>query len=86
MLVFPPVLLATEEYDLTITMPISSSGSNVELRQVTFVTFYSQLETQVDAVTWDPCKARDQATDCNIEFLILVTVVIWPEFLWSHKS
>lgn len=65
-LFFPYVLLATEEYELTITMPVSRSGGEVEYNQVTFVTYYSQLETQVSAVTWDPCKAKGLSENCTL--------------------
>lgn len=62
----PLVLFATEEYELTITMPVSRFGGQVEYNQVTFVTYYSRTETQVSAVTWDPCKSKNAPSDCNL--------------------
>ena len=66
MFAMPFVVWATEKYDLAVTMPISEAGGKVELRQITFTTYYSPLETRVGAVTWDPCKAKDQTADCDL--------------------
>lgn len=66
MLALPLMVFASEQYDLTVTMPVSQAGGEVELKQMTFTTYYSQLETRVGAVTWDPCKANDQGSDCDL--------------------
>ena len=66
MLGFPFVVFGTEQYDLTATLPVSESGGKVELKPVTFTTYYSPLETRVSVVTWDPCQAQGQAEDCNL--------------------
>ncbi len=65
-LLLPPMALATEEYDLTVTMPIIRAGGRVGLEQVTFRTYSSPLETRVGAVTWDPCKSKGKPSDCDM--------------------
>lgn len=66
MFALPCAVSGTELYDLTIMMPISEAGGEVELRQVTFNTYYSPLETRVGVVAWDPCQAKGQTEDCSL--------------------
>lgn len=65
-LLLPSMALATEEYDLTVTMPIIRAGGRAGLEQVTFRTYSSPLETRVGAVTWDPCKSKGKSLDCDM--------------------
>ena len=58
---------ATEQYDFTVTLPvIDPTRPGVELRAMSFSSMYSPLETLVDAVTWDPCRAKGQGADCHL--------------------
>ncbi len=66
LLAFSFALSGTEQYDLNATLPVSESGGKVELKPMTFRTYYSPLETRVNVVTWDPCKAQGQAKECNL--------------------
>ena len=66
LLALPALALASEEYSLTVTMPIVRPGEPVSLEKVTFRTWYSITETQVSAVTWDPCESEGQPADCNL--------------------
>ncbi len=66
MLALPALAFASEEYSLTVTMPIVRPGEPVSLEKVTFRTWYSITETQVSAVTWDPCESEGQPADCNL--------------------
>ncbi len=65
-LLLPSGVAASERYDFSATLPVSEADGKVELRQVTFSTFYSPLETRVGVVTWDPCQAKDQTVDCKL--------------------
>lgn len=65
-LVFPMVILASEEYDLTVTIPIRSQGSEIEHKKITFTTYYPRLESLVSAITWDPCTSKGQSPGCNL--------------------
>ncbi len=66
LLALPALAFASEEYSLTVTMPIVRPGEPVSLEKVTFRTWYSITETQVSAVTWDPCESEGQPADCNL--------------------
>jgi len=65
-LVFPMVILASEEYDLTVTIPIRSQGSEIEHKKITFTTYYPRLESLVSAITWDPCTSKGQSPGCYL--------------------